>query len=124
MKLYYKVLDYLDKKDELYVFKGYVGSDKDIMLKFIVINELVWYNLFVKNMFIRFELKEEVIKIKFNFIIVFVLYFKVDLEVDGIKFEIFVIILFKYKVILIGGIEYVGEMKKGIFFVMNYFLLM
>ncbi len=70
MKLYHKVLDYLDKKDELYVFKGYAGSDKDTMLKLTVINELAWHNLFAKNMFIRPESKEEATKIKPNFTIV------------------------------------------------------
>lgn len=63
MKLYHKVLDYLDKKDELYVFKGYAGSDKDTMLKLTVINELAWHNLFAKNMFIRPESKEEATKL-------------------------------------------------------------
>lgn len=59
LKLYHKVLDYLDKKDELYVFKGYAGSDKDTMLKLTVINELAWHNLFAKNMFIRPESKKK-----------------------------------------------------------------
>ena len=40
LKLYNKVLDYLGKKDELYVFNGYAGSDKDSRLKLTVINEL------------------------------------------------------------------------------------
>ncbi len=62
LKLYHKVLDYLDKKDELYVFKGYAGSDKDTMLKLTVINELAWHNLFAKNMFIRPESKEEALE--------------------------------------------------------------
>lgn len=124
LKLYHKVLDYLDKKDELYVFKGYAGSDKDTMLKLTVINELAWHNLFAKNMFIRPESKEEATKIKPNFTIVSAPHFKADPEVDGTKSETFVIISFKHKVILIGGTEYAGEMKKGIFSVMNYLLPM
>jgi len=38
LKLYNKVLDYLDNKEELYVFNGYTGSDKDTPLKLTVIN--------------------------------------------------------------------------------------
>ncbi|RRJ36972.1 phosphoenolpyruvate carboxykinase (ATP), partial [Pseudomonas aeruginosa] len=67
LKLYNKVLDYLGKKDELYVFNGYAGSDKDSRLKLTVINELAWHNLFAHNMFIRPESKEEAKSIKPNF---------------------------------------------------------
>ena len=91
------------------------------MLKLTVINELAWHNLFAKNMFIRPESKEEATKIKPNFTIVSAPHFKADPEVDGTKSETFVIISFKHKVILIGGTEYAGEMKKGIS-VMNYLL--
>ncbi|MBN6825914.1 phosphoenolpyruvate carboxykinase (ATP) [Staphylococcus caprae] len=124
LKLYNKVLDYLGKKDELYVFNGYAGSDKDSRLKLTVINELAWHNLFAHNMFIRPDSKEEAKNIKPNFTIVSAPHFKADPEVDGTKSETFVIISFKHKVILIGGTEYAGEMKKGIFSVMNYLLPM
>lgn len=82
------------------------------MLKLTVINELAWHNLFAKNMFIRPESKEEATKIKPNFTIVSAPHFKADPEVDGTKSETFVIISFKHKVILIGGTEYAGEMKR------------
>lgn len=124
LKLYNKVLNYLGKKDELYVFNGYAGSDKDSRLKLTVINELAWHNLFAHNMFIRPESKEEAKLIKSDFTIVSAPHFKADPEVDGTKTETFVIVSFKHKVILIGGTEYAGEMKKGIFSVMNYLLPM
>ena len=63
-------------------------------------------------MFIRPDSKEEASNIKPNFTIVSRPHFKVDPEVDGTKSETFVIISFKHKTILIGGTEYVGEMKK------------
>ena len=66
-------------------------------------------------MFIRPESKDEAKNIKPNFTIVSAPHFKADPEVDGTKSETFVIISFKHKVILIGGTEYAGEMKKGIF---------
>ena len=75
-------------------------------------------------MFIRPESKDEAKNIKPNFTIVSAPHFKADPEVDGTKSETFVIISFKHKVILIGGTEYAGEMKKGIFSVMNYLLPM
>ncbi len=36
--------------------------------------------------------------------------------------ETFIIISFEKKIILIGGTEYAGEMKKSIFGIMNYLL--
>ncbi|WP_251942743.1 phosphoenolpyruvate carboxykinase (ATP) [Staphylococcus sp. Marseille-Q5304] len=122
LKLYDKVITHLDAKDELYVFNGYAGSDEDSQLNLTVINELAWHNLFAQNMFIRPNSKEEAEDIKPNFTIVSAPNFKADPEIDGTKSETFIITSFKHKVILIGGTEYAGEMKKGIFSVMNYLL--
>lgn len=122
LNLYDKVLAHLNKKDELYVFKGYAGSDEDSQLKLTVINELAWHNLFTQNMFIRPSTREEASEIKSDFTIVSAPSFKAVPEVDGTNSETFIITSFKHKVILIGGTEYAGEMKKGIFSVMNYLL--
>ncbi|MGT2334107.1 phosphoenolpyruvate carboxykinase (ATP) [Staphylococcus aureus] len=124
LKLYHKVLDYLDKKDELYVFKGYAGSDKDTMLKLTVINELAWHNLFAKNMFIRPESKKKLQRLNLTSLSFLPHILKQIQKLMVLKSETFVIISFKHKVILIGGTEYAGEMKKGIFSVMNYLLPM
>lgn len=122
LNLYDKVLNYLDKKDELYVFNGYAGSDEDSQLKLTVVNELAWHNLFAQNMFIRPSTNEEAQEIKPNFTIISAPHFKADPSIDGTNSETFIITSFKHKVILIGGTEYAGEMKKGIFSVMNYLL--
>ncbi len=122
LNLYDKVLDYLDEKDELYIFNGYAGSDEDSQLNLTVINELAWHNLFAQNMFIKPSSKEEAEDIKADFTIVSAPRFKADPTIDGTNSETFIITSFKHKVILIGGTEYAGEMKKGIFSVMNYLL--
>ena len=122
LNLYNKVLDYLNERDELYIFNGYAGSDEDSQLKLSVINELSWHNLFAQNMFIKPDSKEEAEEIKADFTIVSAPRFKADPAVDGTNSETFIITSFKHKVILIGGTEYAGEMKKGIFSVMNYLL--
>ena len=115
-------INYLDKKDELYVFNGYAGSDEDSQLKLTVVNELAWHNLFAQNMFIRPSTNEEAQEVKPNFTIISAPHFKADPSIDGTNSETFIITSFKHKVILIGGTEYAGEMKKGIFSVMNYLL--
>lgn len=121
LRLSDKVLDYLDQKDELYVFNGYAGSDQDTQLRLTVVNEMAWHNLFAHNMFIRPSSKDEAEKIKPNFTIVSAPHFKANPEEDGTASETFVIISFKHRIILIGGTEYAGEMKKRYF--LSYELL-
>ena len=48
--------------------------------------------------------------------------FKADPEVDGTNSETFIIVSLEKRIVLIGGTEYAGEMKKSIFSVMNYLL--
>src|SRR5699024_12411859 len=45
-----------------------------------------------------------------------------DPEKDGTNSEAFVLISFKKRIVLIGGTQYAGEIKKSIFSVMNYLL--
>lgn len=53
--LYMKVVSYLKQWDELFVFEGFVGVDEKYRLLIIVVNEFVWYNLFVRQLFICLE---------------------------------------------------------------------
>nr|WP_198549577.1 phosphoenolpyruvate carboxykinase (ATP) [Macrococcus caseolyticus] len=117
-----KVTDYLNKKEKVYEFQGYAGADKSSQLQLRVVNELAWHNLFARTMFIRPETTEEGLNITPDFTIISAPHFKADPSVDGTKSETFIITSFRHKIILIGGTEYAGEMKKGIFGVMNYLL--
>ncbi|PTG22850.1 phosphoenolpyruvate carboxykinase (ATP) [Staphylococcus chromogenes] len=122
LNLYYQVIEYLDQKEEVFVFNGYAGSDKDSQLDLTVVNEFAWHNLFAQNLFIKPSSNEEASKIKADFTIISAPTFKANPEKDGTRSETFVIISFKHKTVLIGGTEYAGEMKKSIFSVMNYLL--
>lgn len=119
--LYVKVVNYLKEKDELFVFKGFAGADKDSQLSIQVINEYAWHNLFVHQLFIR-PTEEELASHVADFTIVSAPNFKADPAVDGTASETFIIVSLEKKVILIGGTEYAGEMKKSIFSIMNYLL--
>ncbi|MDC3412413.1 phosphoenolpyruvate carboxykinase (ATP) [Aquibacillus sp. 3ASR75-11] len=121
LSLYEKVLHYLTNKNELYLFKGYAGSDKTYRLPIQVINEYAWHNLFARQLFVR--PKENELKThESEFTIVSAPSFKAVPELDGTNSEAFILVSFKHKVVLIGGTEYAGEMKKSIFSVMNYLL--
>ena len=48
--------------------------------------------------------------------------FKADPAVDGTNSETFIMVSMEKRIVLIGGTEYAGEMKKSIFSIMNYLL--
>ncbi|TES53714.1 phosphoenolpyruvate carboxykinase (ATP) [Halalkalibacterium halodurans] len=121
LHLYEKVLTYLADKDELFEFRGFAGADKTYRLPLQVVNEFAWHNLFAQQLFIQ-PTTEELTQHTPEFTIVSAPGFKADPSVDGTRSEAFVIISFEERIVLIGGTEYAGEMKKSIFSVMNYLL--
>lgn len=119
--LYNKVINYLKQKEEVFVFKGFAGADKDSRLAIRVVNEYAWHNLFAHQLFIR-PTDEELKTHDADFTIVSAPTFKADPKVDGTASETFIIVSLEKRIILIGGTEYAGEMKKSIFSIMNYLL--
>lgn len=120
-QLYHKVIDYLMQKDEIFVFKGFAGADPAYRLPIQVINEFAWHNLFAHQLFIR-PTQEELETHDAQFTVISAPNFKADPAVDGTKSETFIIISFERRIVLIGGTEYAGEIKKSIFSVMNFLL--
>lgn len=119
--LYKKVTDYLQQKENLFVFKGFAGADQDSRLPIQVINEYAWHNLFAHQLFIR-PTAEELATHEAQFTIVSAPTFKADPAIDGTNSETFIMVSMEERVVLIGGTEYAGEMKKSIFGIMNYLL--
>ncbi|MFC0187794.1 phosphoenolpyruvate carboxykinase (ATP) [Fictibacillus aquaticus] len=120
--LYKKVLAYLSSKEELFVFKGYAGADHAYRLPIQVINEYAWHNLFAHQMFVRPNSVEEANSIDAGFTVISAPGFFANPAEDGTNSETFIIISFEKRIILIGGTEYAGEIKKSVFSVMNYLL--
>ncbi|MBJ8055196.1 phosphoenolpyruvate carboxykinase (ATP) [Bacillus cereus] len=120
-KLYTKVLEYLKEKEELFVFKGFAGADRNYRLPIQVINEYAWHNLFVHQLFIR-PTEAELTTHESEFTIVSAPNFKADPAIDGTNSEAFIMVSFEKRIVLIGGTEYAGEMKKSIFSIMNFLL--
>ncbi len=115
-----KMLKHLEGK-KLYIRDAYAGADPDHQLKLRVVNTQAWHNLFCYNMFLR-PTREELSTFQPNFTIINIPDFQADPEVDGTRQANFTIINFTTRTILIGGSGYAGEMKKGIFTVLNYTL--
>ncbi len=113
-----RVFSYLQNR-EVYVFDGFAGADEELQLPIRVVNEYAWQNLFVHQLFRRVK-REELIYHKPEFVVVCAPGFHAVPERDGTRSEAFVIVDFENKLILIGGTQYAGEMKKSIFSVLNY----
>ncbi|TWT08499.1 phosphoenolpyruvate carboxykinase (ATP) [Planococcus sp. CPCC 101016] len=120
-KLYAKVIKHLKEKDALFVFKGFAGADHESRVPIQTINEYAWHNLFAHQLFIR-PTAEELKTHEAEFTVVYAPTFQADPAVDGTASETFIIVSMEQRIILIGGTEYAGEMKKSIFSIMNYLL--
>jgi phosphoenolpyruvate carboxykinase (ATP) len=116
-----KMLDYLGAKEEVWVRDAYACADPAYRLNIRVINENPWSNLFAYNMFLR-PSYAELESFTPEWHIIQAPGFTADPSADGTRQHNFAIISFTQKTILIGGTGYTGEMKKGIFSVLNYVL--
>jgi phosphoenolpyruvate carboxykinase (ATP) len=118
--LYSRMQAYLTDKD-VYVRDAYACADESHRLNIRVVSEFPWSNMFCYNMFLR-PTDAEIQNFTPDWHIVCVPGFKADPAVDGTRQHNFAILNFTKKMILIGGTGYTGEMKKGIFSVLNYLL--
>lgn len=114
-----------DKVDDLYVFDGYCGANPQIQKKVRFVTELVWQHHFCTNMFIRPQKMSELDDFEPDFTILNCCN-QVDKEWKKHKLhsETAVVFDIEKKTAVIFGTSYGGEMKKGIFSLMNYWLPM
>lgn len=118
--LYNRVKAYLNGKD-VYVRDAYACADDSHRMNIRVVTEFPWSNMFAYNMFLR-PTDAEIENFLPEWHIVCAPDFKADPEIDGTRQHNFAILNFTKKMILIGGTGYTGEIKKGIFSVLNFVL--
>ena len=118
--LYNRMKAYLNGKD-VYVRDAYACADDEHRLNLRVVTELPWSNMFASNMFLR-PTDEEIQNFAPEWHIVNAPGFVADPEIDGTRQHNFAVINFTKKMIIIGGTGYTGEIKKGIFSVLNFIL--
>lgn len=119
--LYQKMLRYLNDQEDRFVFRGFAGADPEHRLSIQVVNQYAWQNLFSRQLFIT-PTREELKQHKADFTVLSAPGCKADPKTDGTRSETFIIISFTHRMVLIGGTQYGGEIKKSIFTVMNYLL--
>jgi len=115
------VVDYLDEQPTLWVRDAFACANPDFRLNIRVVNEDPWSNHFAANMFIE---PEEVALENFKpeWRIFHAPGFKADPACHGTRQSNFTVVSFAQKTILIGGTGYTGEIKKGMFTVLNYIM--
>ena len=121
-QLYERVLAHLENK-EVFVFDGFAGADPNYRFPIRVVNEYAWHNLFVQQLFIVPQGDELDTHVP-EFTLIGAPGLKADPSSDGTNSEAFVILSFEKRVVIIGGTEYAGEMKKSIFSVLNFLMPM
>ncbi|SMO97070.1 phosphoenolpyruvate carboxykinase (ATP) [Gracilimonas mengyeensis] len=119
-RLYKKAITYLQDKD-LFVKDLFCGADENNRLNVRVVSEAAYHALFAHNMFIR-PSAEELANHEPEFTVLAAPHLKAIPDEDGTRSSTFILCNFDKKIILIGGTLYSGELKKGIFSVMNYLL--
>lgn len=115
-----KLINYLSDKD-LYVKEGQACADDNYRLNVRLVAEKPWSAQFVHNMFLRPD-AEQLNSFEADWHILCAPGFKANPEVDGTRSSNFAIICFSENTIIIGGTGYTGEIKKGIFSVLNFIL--
>ncbi len=120
-RLHTKVLNHLNAKEELYVRDAYACANLKYKLDIRVVTEFPWQNLFAYNMFLR-PSDHEIEQFNHEWLILAAPGCMADPLEDGTRQENFAAINFTKKTIIIGGTAYTGEIKKGIFSVLNYTL--
>ncbi len=106
----------------LFIVDCFCGANEDSRLKVRFIMEVAWQAHFVKNMFIR-PTEAELAVFEPDFVVLNAAKTVNPLwKEQGLNSEVFVFFNLSEKKAVIGGSWYGGEMKKGIFSVMNYYL--
>lgn len=112
--------------DSAYVFDGFCGANPATRKNVRIVTEYAWQHHFCTNMFIRAqvdETKNELANFAPDFTIINACNITNEkFKEHGLNSEVFVAFDVEQKLAIIGGTYYGGEMKKGIFSMMNYWL--
>jgi phosphoenolpyruvate carboxykinase (ATP) len=118
--LHRKVQAYFQNRD-VYVMDVYAGADERYRMPARVVTENAWHALFCRAMFLR-PSDEELVSHMPGFTVLHAPGLMANPETDGTRSETFIAVDFGKNLVLIGGTQYAGEIKKSVFSAMNYYL--
>ncbi len=107
---------------KLYVVDAFCGANVSTRLSIRIVTEIAWAAHFVKNMFIR-PSEEELKHFRPDFVMLHACRaVNPNWKEMGLNSEVFVTFNLKTRMAVVGGTWYGGEIKKGFFSIMNYYL--
>jgi len=113
-----RVCEYLRGRD-VFALQCFVGAAPEYRMPVRIVMEYAWHSLFARNLFID---DDAALAESAQFTVIAVPGFKADPARDGTRSETFILVNFAKRIVLIGGTEYAGEIKKSVFTLMNYLL--
>jgi phosphoenolpyruvate carboxykinase (ATP) len=117
-----RAIDYFNTRTRIYVLDGYAGWDPKYQIKVRVICTRPYHALFMHNMLIRPTLEQLAEFGEPDYVIYNGGEFPANTFTSHMNSRTSVDLCFERKEIVILGTEYAGEMKKGVFTVMNYLM--
>jgi len=121
-----RAVDYLNLQKKLYVVDGFGGWEESYRIPVRVITSRAYHALFMQNMLVPPEPHELVEFEKGGSQRPFVIFnagvFPCNRQTEGMTSSTSIAVSFKRKEMVILGTQYAGEMKKGVFTVMNYLM--
>jgi phosphoenolpyruvate carboxykinase (ATP) len=119
-RLRQRIVAYLDGRD-LYVQDLHGGADPRYRIGVRVVSELAWHSLFARTLLLR-PSHEDLATFATDWTIVSAPGFQADPALDGVRSPTVIALSFAERLVLIGGTQYAGEIKKSVFTILNYLL--
>ena len=117
-----RAIDYLNTQHRIYVVDGFAGWDPKYRIKVRVVATRPYHALFMHNMLIRPSVEDLIDFDEPDYVIFNAGQFPANPLTKPMMSRTSVELSFERKELVILGTEYAGEMKKGIFTIMNFFV--
>ena len=120
-KMHKRMLGYFENRS-VFVQDCYAGADPDYRLPIRIVTEYAWHSMFARNMFVRIFDPESLRTHVPEFTVIDAPGVTAIPGEDPTTSGAFILVNLAKRLILIGGTQYAGEIKKSIFTIMNYLL--
>ena len=117
-----RALDYLQTRERIYIVDAFAGWDPENRLKIRVVCSRAYHALFMHNMLIRPTDEELADFGEPDFTVINAGQFPANRLTEGMSSKTSIDLNIEQREMIILGTEYAGEMKKGVFMVMNYLM--